>query len=218
MLSLVIAIAVLGVSAGAMATIPDSKGVIHACFNPQRSGSLRVINTDKGQTCTSNEKQLNWNQRGRRGPAGADGTTVVDRIRWTGDYQLRSQVEQTTTAVYQWTQGPHEIDKMIPGTITVVLPDGCQGTQLNYGVYLWVDVPTEGGPMPLEIRAGGGSYISDPQSTVVTVPMDGEGGTLFESDAEVTRTIQMTGWAATNNACAMGTRVVAVSLDVVAIR
>jgi hypothetical protein len=72
--------------------------------------------------------------------------------------------------------------------------------------------------MPLEIRAGGGSYISDPQSTVVTVPMDGEGGTLFESDAEVTRTIQMTGWAATNNACAMGTRVVAVSLDVVAIR
>jgi hypothetical protein len=45
----------------AFATIPDSQGVIHACFG--HDGSLRVIDDAAGQ-CRPNEKTLTWSQGG----------------------------------------------------------------------------------------------------------------------------------------------------------
>jgi hypothetical protein len=72
----------------AYATIPDSNGVIHACYhvNPQGtvdlSGNLRVIDpssTNKdGSACKKNEKALDFNQtgpQGQTGPTGATGAT-----------------------------------------------------------------------------------------------------------------------------------------------
>jgi hypothetical protein len=59
----------------AMATIPDSAGVIHACYAAGSSptGNLRVINTGSGQSCKKSEKALTWNQTGARGAPGATG-------------------------------------------------------------------------------------------------------------------------------------------------
>src|SRR5215813_13577292 len=54
------------------ATIPDSNGVIHACYN-KSGGSIRVID-DSVTKCSSNETSLNWNVTGPAGPTGPPGT------------------------------------------------------------------------------------------------------------------------------------------------
>ena len=87
--AMVVAIAALVVTLGgvAYATIPDSNGVIHGCYNSGTSrimgtGSLRVIDT--GGTCASNETAINF--------AATDGNNrVADSERLGGvpaqDYQ-----------------------------------------------------------------------------------------------------------------------------------
>jgi hypothetical protein len=64
---------VLGGTAVAVASIPDAQGVIHGCRNT-KTGALRAIDTDVGQTCGKDEAALNWNQTGPQGPAGPPGT------------------------------------------------------------------------------------------------------------------------------------------------
>jgi len=53
------------------ATIPDSNGVIHACYN-KSGGSIRVID-DSVTKCNSNETSLSWNVTGPPGPIGPAG-------------------------------------------------------------------------------------------------------------------------------------------------
>lgn len=48
----------VGASGLAAASIPDSKGVIHACY-AKNGGSLRVV---KGSTCATGEKSLSWSR------------------------------------------------------------------------------------------------------------------------------------------------------------
>src|SRR5262252_8472306 len=55
----------------AFATIPDSVGVIHGCFN-KSGGNLRVIDSSV-TSCGSNEIAVNWNQSGPMGPQGSVG-------------------------------------------------------------------------------------------------------------------------------------------------
>src|SRR5947208_938170 len=65
------ALGVLLLTGVAYATIPDSGGVIHACYL-KSGGSRRVI--DAGVTnCKSNETGISWNQTGPQGPAGPAG-------------------------------------------------------------------------------------------------------------------------------------------------
>lgn len=87
----VVAIAIVGalVAGGiAYATIPDSNGVVHACYhvNPQGtvdgSGNLRVIDPSSankdGSACKKDEKALDFNQtgpQGQQGPVGPTGPT-----------------------------------------------------------------------------------------------------------------------------------------------
>jgi hypothetical protein len=65
--------AALAVAGGiAYATIPDAGGVIHGCYQ-KNQGALRVIDTDKGQTCSSSESPLTWSQTGPPGQPGQQG-------------------------------------------------------------------------------------------------------------------------------------------------
>jgi hypothetical protein len=73
-------LAVIAAAVAATAAIPDANGVIHACRNT-KTGVLRVIDTDKGQTCSKNETALTWNQTGPQGPAGPAAVTSVRSIR-----------------------------------------------------------------------------------------------------------------------------------------
>jgi hypothetical protein len=62
-------------SAAVFAAIPDSNGVIHACYTT--SGLLprvRIID-NASQSCNSNETAISWNQQGPQGPAGPQGPT-----------------------------------------------------------------------------------------------------------------------------------------------
>jgi hypothetical protein len=55
----------------AYATIPDSEGVVHACYS-KSGGGLRVIDaTVVG--CKASETSLTWNQQGPAGPEGPAG-------------------------------------------------------------------------------------------------------------------------------------------------
>src|SRR4051794_6426311 len=70
------AVAALTLGAGvALGSIPDSGGVIHACY--KGNGDLRVIDVaaakQNDRECKHEETALDWNQRGPAGPAGAAG-------------------------------------------------------------------------------------------------------------------------------------------------
>ena len=54
------------------ASIPDSNGVIHACYDGG-NGTLRVIDAEAGAACRPQEVALSWNQRGPQGPQGPQG-------------------------------------------------------------------------------------------------------------------------------------------------
>ncbi len=53
----------------ALGKIPDSNGVIHACYK-KKKGSLRVVNRPK---CKKKERKLAWNQTGPQGKQGRRG-------------------------------------------------------------------------------------------------------------------------------------------------
>lgn len=72
LLALVIAGALMVAGGIAYATIPDSGGVIHGCYE-KAWGTLRVIDTGKPQTCSKFETPLNWSQTGPQGSQGPQG-------------------------------------------------------------------------------------------------------------------------------------------------
>jgi len=53
----------------AYATIPGSDGVISACRDT-KTGALRAIDAEAGETCSGKEAPLTWNQTGPQGPPG----------------------------------------------------------------------------------------------------------------------------------------------------
>jgi hypothetical protein len=97
--ALLLAVGAAGSAAAlAVASVPGSDGVIHACYSIDRSGNpaatvngpnLRIIDPSIGQTCDSTtgtdgqapqEADLTWNQRGptgARGPRGARGRAIT---------------------------------------------------------------------------------------------------------------------------------------------
>ena len=56
----------------AFATIPDSAGVIHACYK-KSGGAVRIINSPTVK-CQSTETAISWNQKGVPGPPGPSGS------------------------------------------------------------------------------------------------------------------------------------------------
>ena len=71
--AVLVSVAALTVALGgvAYATIPDSSGVIHGCYQ-KNVGNLRVINSPS-HGCRPSEVALNWNQTGPTGATGATG-------------------------------------------------------------------------------------------------------------------------------------------------
>jgi type VI secretion system secreted protein Hcp len=66
------AILIVAGGAAAVASIPDSEGVIRACYST-RTGAVRVIDGEAGATCQRGERALDWNQRGPAGEPGEPG-------------------------------------------------------------------------------------------------------------------------------------------------
>jgi hypothetical protein len=67
----IIAIAAVGIVLGVtVASIPDSNGVIHACYG-KVTGNVRIV--ESASQCTALETPTSWNQTGQPGPAGPAG-------------------------------------------------------------------------------------------------------------------------------------------------
>ena len=66
---------VLGAVGVGFAAIPSADGVINGCYKAGAtpSGQLRVIDAEAGAKCLSNERALNWNQKGPKGDPGPPG-------------------------------------------------------------------------------------------------------------------------------------------------
>lgn len=67
---------VIGSAGLAFAAVPDAAGVIHACYRSSgglANGTLRVIDSENGDTCNTGETAISWNQTGPQGPVGATG-------------------------------------------------------------------------------------------------------------------------------------------------
>lgn len=58
-------------STAALASIPDSAGVIHGCYKAA-NGQLRIIDP-AADSCNNDEAAIQWNQTGPEGPAGPQG-------------------------------------------------------------------------------------------------------------------------------------------------
>jgi hypothetical protein len=102
-----VAVGVVGLAAGgiAYATIPDSSGVIHACYK-KNQGTLRVIDTDRGQACLPSEKALDWSQSGPAGPEGWDTGNLTGRVPTDGSQiQLSPGAELELPAGTYFTSG-----------------------------------------------------------------------------------------------------------------
>ena len=69
--TVIVAVCIAGASV-AFASIPDSNGVIHGCYNVSnkfvRVGTVRIVNA--ASDCASSEKAITWSQTGPTGPPG----------------------------------------------------------------------------------------------------------------------------------------------------
>jgi hypothetical protein len=77
---------VVGLALGAgiaRASIPDSNGIIHACYH-KNQGTLTVIDAPS-QSCGQNEVAIQWNQTGPKGDPGLQGPSgVVQTVSFAG--------------------------------------------------------------------------------------------------------------------------------------
>lgn len=88
---------VLSATGLAVAAIPDSKGVIHACY-AKSGGALRVVS---GKKCEAGEKKLAWNKqgpRGIRGLRGLRGPAGPTTIRQSGLRAMKIDAPEVTLA------------------------------------------------------------------------------------------------------------------------
>jgi hypothetical protein len=110
----------------ALAAIPDSTGVIHACFK-QNNGQVRVV--EPGTSCHPSEAAISWNANGAPGP----GPTIAARIRMTGPVTFPGADPITLPLTgHAWTQGPDQFQEIV-GRITW---NRCENSGMFVDVYL----------------------------------------------------------------------------------
>jgi hypothetical protein len=167
----VVALAIVGalaVAGGiAYATIPDASGVIHACYNKAGQGTLRVIDTEKSQTCANSEAPLSWSQTGPQGQQGPQGLTGP-----TGPSDVYS--------VDGYNQGFKNVPK-VPATETLAttptLPAGSyfvEGqAELENNTFVamdyFCDIVDSSANTYQEERATGSDWVTLPVQAVVTL-------------------------------------------------
>jgi hypothetical protein len=122
----------------AYAAIPDSNGVVHACYQNVTSANkpLRLLDTGKATTCPNGWKAVSWNQKGIQGPPGVqgqpgqngtNGTSVVVRLRAATGFAIPAdgQPHEVPITGSPWNQPATADQELIPGTVTVTAPSTC---------------------------------------------------------------------------------------------
>jgi hypothetical protein len=113
------AFAVLVLAGSAWASIPDSGGVIHACYKTTDTSKVRLIDTDAGQTCASNETALSWSQTGPQGPQGIQGETGA-----TGPQGEQGEQGPSGISGYEVVTSSYSVPPTVSGTFYATCPTG----------------------------------------------------------------------------------------------
>jgi hypothetical protein len=135
----------------AYAAIPDSNGVVHACYQNVTSANkpVKLLNTSQKTTCPSGWVALSWTQKGTQGPPGPVGSSIVLRARASTITvsPTGGQGQAISLSPDSWTQAANELD-MLTGSVTVTdVPYSCQiggvsGQQATMSIYLVIDGTT----------------------------------------------------------------------------
>jgi hypothetical protein len=123
--------AVLALGLAAIATIPDSAGVIHGCYvrSGASAGTLRVINAPN-QSCKSTERALNWSQQGPPGPTGSAGAVGVPQ-----PYRVNESLSFGSRIPSEWSVSCLPGDVLLNGGYRFSpYPSGYQGAEWEAGV------------------------------------------------------------------------------------
>ena len=126
LLAIAVGGALFGIASAVQASIPDSGGVIHGCYQ-KNGGTLRVIDSS-ADSCRSSEVSLNWNQTGPKGATGARGATGA-----TGP---------TGISGYQVVTANSPFDNTDYKTVTAVCPAGQRILGGGAGVFWQAGAPT----------------------------------------------------------------------------
>ncbi|MFC6134695.1 hypothetical protein [Streptomyces spororaveus] len=168
MVGVVTAVGVSGVIAGvAVASIPDSDGVIHGCIG-QGTGTVRVIDSAQQQCLPQLETPLNWNQSGPPGssgppgPAGSPGPSGPPGPPGLGQYQIVTN--QTSIPPFSRS-----------GSVTAACPTGYR---LLSGSYL-VNEPF----LPAGFQVLGGRPDQDDNSWTALVYNDSSSAVIVSAHA-----------------------------------
>jgi hypothetical protein len=161
-----LAVGVLAVAGTTWASTPDGNGVIHSCYNVSgnSSGSLRVIDTANGSTCSKHEQALNFNQTGPQGPQGLQGTQGLQGLQ--GDQGLPGADGQPGTQGPQGEQGVQGIQGVQgaagPSHAYIARNDGPAGVSPGGSILVSVNLPagfyTLSGQAGLASNSGGEEY------------------------------------------------------------
>jgi hypothetical protein len=151
----------------ALASIPDSSGVIHGCFLTQ-NGQLRVIDPPT-QQCLPSETAISWNQIGPQGPAGPPGPPGPPGAPGSGGGSngfvtgIRSgTITSTPSAILTLTlpAGSYMLNA------SVFVSNSNSGT-LGAPILCWFSPATEGGLFAITLTP----FVSGAIPTAGTVPM-----------------------------------------------
>jgi hypothetical protein len=125
---IVIGVSITAAVGIAYANIPDSSGVLHACYQNVTSPTkpVKLLNTSQKATCPSGWTAVSWNQHG---PVGPPGTGVADRAR-TSSFVIPLNNSAPVTIPFNagesWTQGASEVDSFV-AWMTYTIPQTCNG-------------------------------------------------------------------------------------------
>jgi hypothetical protein len=117
--------------ASATASVPDSSGVIHACYTTS-SGALRIIDTDDGGACYSYETAVSWNAstpslKSFTGTGSYSGGVLVTCP--DGGVPVSLWLNQNGSAYYQ---SPSSQTLAFPDNDTSQPPDGIGGSTTSF--------------------------------------------------------------------------------------
>jgi hypothetical protein len=148
----------------AYASIPDSGGVIHACYQNVTGASkpVKLLNTSQKTTCPNGWLPVSWNQQGVPGPPGPSGTSIILRSRASGIDAVPNDWVDVALSPSTWTQSATEVD-LLTGSIRVTAPATCNGYTGNAD--LQTETYVDGNLLPDQ------TDINIPVGTTRTVPL-----------------------------------------------
>lgn len=181
-----------GGAALAVASVPDSNGVVHACYSIDANGAplntvntpnVRIIDPSLGQQCDDTtgsdsqhptESALNWNQIGRPGPQGRPGRSVT--VAGGNTLTLAGGDVVTVAGSNGVTiSSPPLTPKSKPiGTASLALG----GSHVSFHVFSW-----SFGRQTTSAGGGGGAGKASTHEIVITKTQDASSAKLFKACA-----------------------------------